>query len=367
MDFQEGLVSILMPVYNGEKFLRQAVESVLAQDYPQWELLLADDGSTDGTRQIIQEYADARIRYLYQPNGGQASALNLGLRHAVGEFVTTLDADDWLTTSSLGERVAFLRAHPEFDAVYANGVYTDVDGRPLSRFSEYCVSGVSGDVFDNLIISNMFGTGAAVLQRHEPLREYNLFYDEQITWCQDWDFYLRLAEQIQFGYLDTLAVNYRLHSANMTMQMPGERQRKSAIRTRQKVIASPRFQPVSVEKKREFFYAYLLVTLCGESADQRRVVESSEFAVLPAADQARLVRIVANDYLLESPDPKLCREWLDRALALNPRDWKTLMVSALFNLHVGLARQAVYLYRKRNSPRPVRSPLQQVTGNCSQT
>jgi glycosyltransferase involved in cell wall biosynthesis len=357
METRTGLVSILMPVYNGERFLRQAVESVLAQEYPHWELLFADDGSTDATRSIIVEYADPRIRYLHQPNGGQASALNLGLRHAEGEFITTLDADDWMPPASLAERVAYLQAHPEFGAVYSNGIYCAEDGATLAHFSDYCLTNVTGDVYDSLIVSNMFGTGAAVLIRHEHIQRLVLTYDEQIIWCQDWDFYLRLAEQITFGYIDTLAVNYRLHASNMTMQMTTERQRKSTIRTRQKVMASSRFEHVPVDKVEEFFYSFLLVDLGGQTAEQKDVVSSKVFANLPVARQARLVRLVANDYLLKNADRKICQEWLRLARAINPRDHKTFAVSLLFDIYTDLAKRAVRIYRHERTTGQRKTPL----------
>ena len=91
-----GLVSIVMPVFNGAVFLSQAITSVLDQEYPDWELIVIDDGSTDHSAEIIRSFAhhEPRIRYIYQQNAGQAAALNHGLNVMRGEFVTTLDADD---------------------------------------------------------------------------------------------------------------------------------------------------------------------------------------------------------------------------------------------------------------------------------
>src|SRR5262245_60329647 len=113
---QAGLVSIIMPAYNGERFITQAIDSLLAQTYTYWELVVVDDGSTDATANVVSSFDDPRIRYVAQENRGQAAALNHGLRLAKGEYVTTLDVDDWLTTNSLADRVAFLKQHPDFGA-----------------------------------------------------------------------------------------------------------------------------------------------------------------------------------------------------------------------------------------------------------
>src|SRR5215510_7816825 len=98
---ESSLVSVIMPAYNGERFIKQAIESVFAQTYPNWELIVVDDGSTDNTVQIISSFADSRIVYIHQENRGQAAALNHGLGIARGKYITTLDVDDWLTPNSL--------------------------------------------------------------------------------------------------------------------------------------------------------------------------------------------------------------------------------------------------------------------------
>ena len=177
-NFIPGLVSIVMPVYNGEQYLRQAIDSVLAQSYPQWELVVVDDGSSDGTSTIIESYTDERIRYTYQENRGQAAALNRGLELSCGEFTTTLDADDWLAPNSLQDRVAHLQAHSEYGVAYGDGVYCNAAGEAVLRFTEHMPSGVAGDVYDTLIVSPFYGTGAAVLVRSQILDRLQIRYDE---------------------------------------------------------------------------------------------------------------------------------------------------------------------------------------------
>jgi glycosyltransferase involved in cell wall biosynthesis len=107
-------VSCIIPVFNGERYLGEALDSVLGQSYGSVEVIVADDGSTDGTRRVVSAY-DARVRYLHQENAGHAAARNLGLGAACGEFVAFLDADDLWHSDKLEYQMRRFRARPELD------------------------------------------------------------------------------------------------------------------------------------------------------------------------------------------------------------------------------------------------------------
>ena len=109
-------VSCILPVYNGERFLAEALESVLAQSYPLQEILVVDDGSTDGTRALVESYvakSAEQVRYLWQTNAGPAAARNLGITHTTGEFVTFIDADDLWHLEKTARQVAHFDARPD--------------------------------------------------------------------------------------------------------------------------------------------------------------------------------------------------------------------------------------------------------------
>jgi len=131
---QEPLVSVLIPAYNMADTLGQAVESLLAQDYPRFEAIIIDDGSTDQTAQVARRYlpggphADGRVSLISQANGGKPAALNAGLARARGQLVAILDADDVWPPASLSLRVAALQARPDAVAVYADANYMDFEG-----------------------------------------------------------------------------------------------------------------------------------------------------------------------------------------------------------------------------------------------
>ena len=111
----KSLVSVIIPVYNGEKYLEQTLESALNQDYPQQEIIVVDDGSTDKTKKIIKKYPE--IKYYCQQNQGTAAALNFGLKKAQGEFLSFLGADDFWPLNKTSLQIKAFRNDPNLDAV----------------------------------------------------------------------------------------------------------------------------------------------------------------------------------------------------------------------------------------------------------
>ncbi|MCE7985818.1 MAG: glycosyltransferase [Caldilinea sp. CFX5] len=341
-----GLVTIVMPAYNGATYLQQAIDSVLAQTYPVWELIVVDDGSTDNTAAIVTTYRDSRIRYTYQKNRGQAAALNQGLGLAQGEYITTLDTDDWFTPNSLLDRVNFLNTHADVGVVYGDGYYCDATGKLIRRFSQYRIGNISGDVYPLLIATPFFGTGGNVMVRWTVFENYQLRYDESIVWCQDYDLYIRMAEKVTFGVIDTATIWYRIHDANMTKTTPAGQRLLALIRTKYKVLASDHFRTIQPGHKSAFFYYFLLIDLCDQSEAQNRLVNTPQFHTLPKAEQAKLMRLVANYYLLQGKHDDFARAWLRKAWTLAPFHSKTIALVLLAHLHPLTAKQAVKWWRR---------------------
>lgn len=350
------LVSIVMPVYNGEPSVGMAIESVLVQSYPHWQLIVVDDGSTDRTASIARGFDDPRILYVRQEKGGQPSALNCGLSLCEGEYVTTLDADDMLTRDSLRARVELLVSCPDHGAVYGDGYYCDAGATPLLRFSQYRPGNPVGDVYDPLTTSCFFGTGAAVMIRRRVLEERKLRYDETLSIGNDWDFYLRLAEETTFGYVDAITVLYRLHGANMTLTESPDRRVDCLLRIKRKVLRSPRFARLSPARRREFFYHLLLGDLKLRPAEQTKVMEDPQFEALPMRAQSQLLRMMAIDCILGDQSIDIATRWLETACRLAPLDWKTRMVALMTGLNPTLARLGARA-RRRIRAKAVPSPF----------
>jgi glycosyltransferase involved in cell wall biosynthesis len=290
-------------------------------------------------------------------NHGQAAALNRGLELAHGEFVTTLDADDWLAPESLQDRVACLNAHSEYGVAYGDGYYCNAAGETVLRFTEHMPSGEQGDVYETLIVSPFYGTGAAVLVRRQAMDQFQIHYDEAIDWCQDWDIYIRLAEKAHFGFVTSIAVYYRLHSSGMTLTMPTGRRLESLLRLRFKVLASPRFLAVSEAQKAAFFYDFLIKDLHGRVAEQKRVFGSPAFRTLSSRQASRLLRLTAISYLLEMKQIKNVKQWLGAAWARSPFDLKTGLAAVLCYVNPALARKVVSKWQRTRSQGEQTSPF----------
>ena len=123
------MVSIIVPCYNGQKFIKRCFNSILNQSYKQIEIILVNDGSTDKSEKIIFEYKNKfieqgmKFNYIYKENGGLGSAINEGLKHVNGEYLTLLDIDDYIMIDSIKLKVEFLDSHMDYNVVRTNGYY----------------------------------------------------------------------------------------------------------------------------------------------------------------------------------------------------------------------------------------------------
>ncbi|MFZ1798893.1 MAG: glycosyltransferase family 2 protein, partial [Chitinophagaceae bacterium] len=128
MEEKLPLISIIMPAYNVEKFIERTIKSIIAQTYKHWELIIIDDGSTDGTKKIIDTYLniDTRIKYVYQENGRQGKARNKGIENAQSDLIAFMDADDMLLPEMLQEQFTLLK-QTNADLVFSSVDYVDED------------------------------------------------------------------------------------------------------------------------------------------------------------------------------------------------------------------------------------------------
>lgn len=205
-------VTILIPTFNHQAYLTEAVESALRQTYRDREILVVDDGSTDRCPDILANFGDT-IRVIRKENGGAPSALNTGLRQAKGEWVAWLSSDDAFEPAKLDHQVAFAEAHPECAVIYADWYVVDVQGKitdkltsPDFRTQKRLVAGlVRGCVIN----------GSTTLVRMKAFEHVGLF-DETLLQAHDWDMWLRLARDFPFGHVALPLVRYRWHGQNMS-------------------------------------------------------------------------------------------------------------------------------------------------------
>jgi glycosyltransferase involved in cell wall biosynthesis len=188
---KKPLVSIVIPAYNIERYIVGAVESALAQTYRPLEIIVTDDGSTDGTKTLLEPYiAKGEVRYIYQKNKGIAGARNTAIRAAKGEYIALLDGDDLFLPEKISRQVAYLEEHPECDASYC-GIWIFYDGAPddVFKLNYTYYSGI--DVFPNLLRKQFINPTTLVIRR--TVFEKFGFFDEKIGYCEDWELCLRIV------------------------------------------------------------------------------------------------------------------------------------------------------------------------------
>ena len=203
-------VSVVMPVYNGRRYLEAAIDSIRCQTFQEFELVVVDDGSNDGTGPLIARVAqqDARIRVLFGHNTGIVSALNDGLAACTGEFIARMDADDFALLDRLAMQVDYLAVHIDCVALGAAVLLTDPEGRPLKT---YCPRQLHSEIEAELA----GGNGGAMIHPTVMFRRNALLrcggYCEKYNFIEDLDLFVRLLD---FGELSNLAkvlLHYRQH------------------------------------------------------------------------------------------------------------------------------------------------------------
>lgn len=175
-------ISVIVPVYNVEKYLRRCVDSILAQTFTDFELLLIDDGSTDKSGEICDEYGriDGRVRVFHQENGGVSKARNVGLDHAKGEWMTFCDSDDYVNEIWLS---AFMEESEEYDVV-VSGFYF-VSNNMQDPFVISIDSNIPADVADVLNSHNNFGFLWCKCFRRAIIEKYRIRFDESFSFLED--------------------------------------------------------------------------------------------------------------------------------------------------------------------------------------
>jgi glycosyltransferase involved in cell wall biosynthesis len=210
-------ISVVIPVFNGEKTIRETVNSVLNQTFSDFELIVINDGSTDSTLEILDSIQDSRLKVISYSNAGLAASRNRGITHATGEFISFLDADDLWLPEKLAEQLKALQTNPEAAVAYSWTDYINAESQFLQSGSHISVS---GDVFSKLIVINFIESGSNVLIRKSALNEVGNF-DEALTAAEDWDMFLRLAARYHFVAVPLSHILYRRTnsmSSNVTRQ-----------------------------------------------------------------------------------------------------------------------------------------------------
>lgn len=207
-------VSVVIAAYNASRWIGETLESVLAQDYTDCEIILVDDGSTDDTAQIVARYGE-RVRYIHKSNGGQPSARNVGIRAAQGEYVAFLDADDLWTKEKLRLQVDLL--HETGRAwTYSDAFVFDSESGDLLHRAGQLQRLYEGDILEPLFLGNFILSPTPVVRRSVFEQVGYFDEDEAVHIGEDWYMWLRIAACYPVGLVSKPLAHYRVHTQSMT-------------------------------------------------------------------------------------------------------------------------------------------------------
>jgi len=209
------LVSVLLPVRNGMPYLREAIESLVNQSFGNFELIVINDGSTDGTAAFLEGIGDPRVRVIASSGAGLAAALNAGLAEARGRYIARQDADDWSMRDRFATETAYLDAHPEIALVSTCAEYVDAAGNPIDTAWTRTVRAQQDPAQTPEQILAMMPltcclTHGSVMMRADVLRAAG-GYDQALVPAEDYDLWLRLLPQHQMAKLPARLYAYRVH------------------------------------------------------------------------------------------------------------------------------------------------------------
>ncbi|AHM60585.1 family 2 glycosyl transferase [Flammeovirgaceae bacterium 311] len=233
-----AVVSVIIPCYNHGNYLTEAVESIYQQGYSPVEIIVVDDGSSDNTKDIAARLKG--VQYVYQQNQGLSAARNTGIRHATGEFIIFLDADDWLLPGAITTNLRYLQQNPK--AAFVSGAHDKVFVDTNTVREER--SEVTQDHYAHLMQGNYIGMHATVMYRRWVFNEFQ--YDTSLRSCEDYDLYLKITRKYPVVHHGEKIAAYRLHNSNMSGNIPFMLSMALAVLDRQQ-------QQLKTSKEKEAF------------------------------------------------------------------------------------------------------------------
>jgi glycosyltransferase involved in cell wall biosynthesis len=368
-------ISIITPVYNGEKYLRQAINSVLAQSFEDWELIVIDDGSIDSTPKILDSYDDPRISRIRQGNAGESMARNAGLELAKGEYIAFLDADDQYFPNAIRDLSSFLDHYPKLDVVLSDGFLCDEFGNHLTKLSEHRIGIFTGDVLEQIINDpTVVAAVTCTMTRRSTIENYKIRFDPNLIIGPDWDFWIHLARYANFGYLDKITCMYRIHQTNITRTSGINKRKRDLVYGRIKIIHSDWFSDLSLSSRSALFYNLLINLLSGDPENQFVILQDDAFLELSKDIQARLWRQVGIEMLMLGGKSDQVSYCLKQSNQASPQDWKTRGILLIWEISEEMTKLGITAWRFlrnigislsswwRKKPKPVSGALGPIDG-----
>ncbi len=242
-------ISIIVPAYNAECTILETIASVQQQTFSDFEVIVINDGSKDGTLNLLHSIKDERLKVFSYENGGVSVARNHGIHHATGEFISFLDADDLWTPDKLELQFTALQQHPEAGVAYSWTYFMDEDGKTFYSGEPIFFE---GNVYAPLLLKNFLDNGSNPLIRQQAIQSVEGF-NPGLSSCADWDFYLRLAACWSFVLVPKLQIIYRQSSHSMSANIEKLKTESFSILENVFKVASQEIQPL---KNQSYAHVY---------------------------------------------------------------------------------------------------------------
>jgi len=272
------LISVIIPAYNRAHLIEEAVNSVLNQTYQDFEILIIDDGSSDNTKQVVENFKDQRIRYIYQNNAGPSAARNNGIKNAEGEYIAFLDSDDLWAAEKLSRQFEIIRSNTGINLgiISCNAEGITFDNKILYRrvcSAENSAEFIKG-FFENpdSVIS---GTPAFIVKK-ECFEKVG-YFDENLISLEDWDMWFRVCLEYEFRCVNEVLTYFRTHNS-LSVETPIKKAKDSYLRLLDKIFSSEKL-PSEYKKVKNKIYsdAYFKIALWGIFNQNRDINIAREF------------------------------------------------------------------------------------------
>lgn len=208
---QKQLVSVIIPCYNQGTYLAKAIESIFAQSYQKFEIIVVDDGSTDQTKETARQYP--LVKYVYQSNQGVSAARNIGIKNSTGELVVFLDADDWLLPDALFININYLTQNPE--AAFVSGAH-ELFYQPENK-TWLVQKEITENHYCNLLEGNYMGMPAVGMYQRWVFNEFQ--FDTTLHYCEDYDLCLQIARKYPVVHHTRLIAVYNFHKDSVSSNL----------------------------------------------------------------------------------------------------------------------------------------------------
>jgi len=267
-------VSVIIPTYNREDFLAEAIQSVLDQTFRDLKIIVIDDGSTDNTREVVDSFKDPRIKYIYQENQGVCIARNTAVNNSNSEYIAFLDSDDVLLKEAIEKEVHVLDEYPEAGLGYGQAYLIDTGGRVFGLYKHYlkysCIR-TGSDVIKEFLIHGYSIPSPTIMTRRSCLNEVGLYSPDFHHGSEDFDLMVRLCKNYTVVYIAEPLAKYRVHATNQSSGHALEERERSNSRILESIFNDAELgTSMYYHRSKAYFHLYRVLAYDAYSSRQMK-------------------------------------------------------------------------------------------------